>query len=78
LPRLALFAAIEFLHMNICVLFKITYGFVYSIVQRYIIQNNLQNIEYTPEEIETMMNDANEYELAQIREYAQRLARGEA
>ena len=56
----------------------LTCGFVYSIVQRYIIQNNLQNIEYTPEEIEAMMNDANEFELAHVREYAERLARGDA
>ncbi|KAG2182839.1 hypothetical protein INT44_005820 [Umbelopsis vinacea] len=74
--------SLAFIALSACLWYirvKLFHGLETSyIVQRYIIQNNLQNIEYTPEEIEAMMNDANEYELAHVREYAERLARGEA
>jgi hypothetical protein len=38
----------------------------------------LQNIEFTPEEIESMMNNAKEQQLADIRDYAGQLVKGEA
>ncbi|KAH8550710.1 amino acid permease-domain-containing protein [Umbelopsis sp. PMI_123] len=48
------------------------------LVQKYIIEHHLQNIEFTPEEIETMMNNAKEQQLADIRDYAGQLVKGEA
>jgi ribosomal protein L17 len=50
----------------------------FRIVRNYIIKNNLQGIEYTPEEIERMMTLAKEEDLARVRNYAGQLARGEA